>query len=77
MPSLIKENVYINPQFNPQLINAAFRAKPAEPAAPALRAASSAGWKKDTVASLFSARRPARRVVQGGKATRPGDQKLK
>ncbi|XP_011870889.1 PREDICTED: cytospin-A isoform X2 [Vollenhovia emeryi] len=53
------------------------QAKPAEPAAPAPRAAPSAGRKKDAVASLFSARRPARRAVQGDKATRPGDQRLK
>ncbi|KYQ57266.1 hypothetical protein ALC60_03788 [Trachymyrmex zeteki] len=53
------------------------QAKPAEPAAPVSRAAPSAVRKRDPVASLFSARRPARRVVQGGKATKPGDQQLK
>lgn len=54
-----------------------FRAKPAEPAAPASRTAPSAGRKRDAVTSLFSARRPARRVVQGDKATKPRDQRLK
>ncbi|XP_018358762.1 PREDICTED: cytospin-A isoform X2 [Trachymyrmex cornetzi] len=53
------------------------QAKPAEPAAPASRAAPSAVRKRDPIASLFSTRRPARRVVQGGKATKPGDQQLK
>ncbi|XP_036147555.1 cytospin-A isoform X2 [Monomorium pharaonis] len=54
------------------------QAKPVEPAAPASRAAPSAGRKRDPVVSLFSARRPARRVlVQGGKATKPGDRQLK
>ncbi|KYM75877.1 hypothetical protein ALC53_13942 [Atta colombica] len=53
------------------------QAKPAEPAASASRAAPSAVRKRDPVASLFSTRRPARRVVQGGKATKPGDQQLK
>ncbi|XP_071633000.1 uncharacterized protein [Temnothorax longispinosus] len=53
------------------------QAKPAEPPAPAPRAAPSAGRKRDPVALLFSARRPARRVVQGDKATKPGDRRLK
>ncbi|KYN03260.1 hypothetical protein ALC62_05923 [Cyphomyrmex costatus] len=53
------------------------QAKPAEPAAPASRAVPSAGRKRDPVVSLFSARRPARRVVQGGKTTKLGDQQLK
>lgn len=78
MPPLIKDKkIYQFHQINPQLINADFRAKPAEPAAPAPRAAPSAGRKRDPVVSLFSARRPARRAVQGGKATRSEDQQLK
>ncbi|XP_011055294.1 PREDICTED: cytospin-A-like isoform X5 [Acromyrmex echinatior] len=53
------------------------QAKPTEPAAPASRAVSSAVRKRDPVASLFSTRRPVRRVVQGGKTMKPGDQQLK
>ncbi|XP_018344460.1 PREDICTED: cytospin-A-like isoform X2 [Trachymyrmex septentrionalis] len=53
------------------------QAKPAEPAVPASKAAPSAVRKRDPVVSLFSTRRPARRVVQGGKTTKPGDQQLK
>ncbi|XP_012214974.1 cytospin-A-like isoform X2 [Linepithema humile] len=68
------------------------RAKPSGPTAAAATAATttttpkpapSAGRKKDAVASLFSARRPASRkvertVVRGGpKATKPADQRLK
>ncbi|XP_011258123.1 cytospin-A isoform X2 [Camponotus floridanus] len=64
------------------------QAKPAEPAATAAapastRSASSTGRKRDAVASLFSARRPAaskkaeRTVVRGDKATKPANQRLK
>ncbi|XP_070153752.1 cytospin-A isoform X5 [Polyergus mexicanus] len=65
------------------------QAKPAEPAATAAaptptRSAPSAGRKRDAVASLFSARRPATNkkvertvVVRGDKATNPTNQRLK
>ncbi|KAL6433193.1 hypothetical protein ACFW04_006431 [Cataglyphis niger] len=67
------------------------QAKPAEPAAIAAapapaptRSAPSAGRKRDAVASLFSARRPAASkkvertiVVRGDKATNPANQRLK
>ncbi|KAL0128196.1 hypothetical protein PUN28_003448 [Cardiocondyla obscurior] len=53
------------------------QAKPAEPAAPSSKAAPSAGRKRDPVASLFNARRPARRIVQEDKATKSRDQRLK
>ncbi|EZA60026.1 hypothetical protein X777_15308 [Ooceraea biroi] len=74
-------------QNNPPLTkkSSGNQAKPAkEPAASAATAkpATNTGRKRDTVASLFSAKRPTSRKVErtisrGREAVKPGDQQLK